>query len=323
MKVLLLYPPEQCWPGTMCKPNGSLAYPMLAGALTEHGIESYIYDACVGNEDDNLDEVFYKSTPLDNGMLRTGVSDERILNIASQYDIIGITSIFSHQETMVLKTIKLIKSVFPEKLIISGGVNARSRAPMFFKHGVDIICTSESENTIIDICKVFNSGTKNFTSIPRTISLYNGEQIFSTATENVRLDLDSLPIPRWDMLPNERYWKIRRPHGGHFSPDTELKYASMETSRGCPFACLYCHIAGELPDSVAGEIGRFRIKSDERVIQELDILKSLGIKQIFIEDDSLLGKKKRAINLIKKMLHMKFDILDVNGINIIHLLKKR
>ncbi len=37
-KVLLLYPPSQTWPGYMCKPNGSLAYPMLGGALREAGI---------------------------------------------------------------------------------------------------------------------------------------------------------------------------------------------------------------------------------------------------------------------------------------------
>ena len=60
MKVTLLYPPEQNWPDTMCKPNGSLAYPMLAGALLEAGIHVEIFDACVGNNKDDLQEVFYK-----------------------------------------------------------------------------------------------------------------------------------------------------------------------------------------------------------------------------------------------------------------------
>ena len=55
IKVLLLYPPEQSWPGTMVKPNGSLAYPYLGGALKSIGVETYVYDACVGNENDNLD----------------------------------------------------------------------------------------------------------------------------------------------------------------------------------------------------------------------------------------------------------------------------
>ena len=33
VRVLLLYPPAQTAPGAVCKPNGSLAYPNLAGAL--------------------------------------------------------------------------------------------------------------------------------------------------------------------------------------------------------------------------------------------------------------------------------------------------
>ena len=41
VKILLLYPPEQSWPGTMVKPNGSLAYPYLGGALRDIGIETY------------------------------------------------------------------------------------------------------------------------------------------------------------------------------------------------------------------------------------------------------------------------------------------
>tara|TARA_Y100000296_G_C5134462_1_gene237417 strand:- start:421 stop:1182 length:762 start_codon:yes stop_codon:yes gene_type:complete len=72
---------------------------------------------------------------------------------------------------------------------------------------------------------------------------------------------------------------------------------------------------------MSGPIGKFRIKSDQRVLNELDVLKSLGVKQIFIEDDSIFGKKRRAIELIKKIRNLDFEILDVNGINVIHLLK--
>ena len=144
-KVILLYPPEQTWPDTMCKPNGSLAYPMLGAALLSAGVDVEVYDACVGNEEDDLQETFYTTTELPTGMLRTGVSDERILEKVSDATIVGITSIFSHQETMVLNTIRLIKKHFPEKLIVSGGVNARNRVRQFFDAGVDLICTSEAE----------------------------------------------------------------------------------------------------------------------------------------------------------------------------------
>ena len=94
IKVKLLYPPHQSWPDSMCKPNGSLAYPNIGGALREMGVQVEVYDACVGNQKDNLDEVFYKSVELENGLLRTGVSEDRILEEVSDSDLVGLTSIF-------------------------------------------------------------------------------------------------------------------------------------------------------------------------------------------------------------------------------------
>jgi anaerobic magnesium-protoporphyrin IX monomethyl ester cyclase len=320
IKVLLLYPPEQTWPDTMCKPNGSLAYPMLAGALIREGVEVEIYDACVGNSADNLDEVFYNPTPLPTGMVRTGVSEDRILEKVSSYDIIGITSIFSHQETMVLKTAKIIKEKFPDKLLVSGGVNARHRMDLFFNNGFDLICTSEAEDTIVKICRKVQKGEKDFSDIP-FLACRKESKVFVNKSGQIFWNLDDLPMPAWHLLPNERYWKIGRPHGGHFSEEEDLRYASMMTSMGCPFSCSFCHIAGENEDSNSGPIKKFRIKSDERVIREMEVLKSLGVKQIFIEDDSIFGKKKRAIRLLNKIDSFGFDILDVNGVNIVHLLK--
>ena len=132
IKVLLLYPPEQSWPGTMVKPNGSLAYPYLGAALRDIGVETYVYDACIGDDNDDLNDFYTKSTKLSTGMIKTGVSDERILEVASSYDVVGVTSIFSQQETQVLHCAKLIKKHFPDKLLITGGVNAKSRSDIFF-----------------------------------------------------------------------------------------------------------------------------------------------------------------------------------------------
>ena len=165
IKILLLYPPEQSWPNTMVKPNGSLAYPYLGGALRDIDVEVYVYDACVGNDDDNLDDFFKKSQQLPTGMFRTGVSDQRILEVASKYDAIGITSIFSQQETQVLHCAKIIKKEFPDKLLFSGGVNAKSRSSIFFAAGFDVIFTSESENFIQQIAKIMKKGSQDFSSV--------------------------------------------------------------------------------------------------------------------------------------------------------------
>lgn len=322
-KVVLVYPPNQSWPGTMCKPNGSLAYPNIGAALLEIGIEVEVFDAAVGNHRDDLKETFYQQDLLSSGLLKTGVSDERILQETAEADIVGLTSIFTEQETMVLSTARLIKEAYPSKLIVAGGVNARSRMTKFFASGVDIVCLSEAESAITKIVLEVRKGTRDFGKIPGIAYQQDGKLGFNPAThEDVVWDLDELPMPAWHLLPNDRYWEIGRPHGGHFEHGETLAYASIMTSLGCVFACEYCHIAGETENSASGPIGRFRVKSDDRVLAELAELKRLGVKQVFVEDDTIFGMKRRAINLLRKIRGAGFNILDVNGVNLIHLFKK-
>jgi len=323
VKVTLLYPPVQSWPGTMCKPNGSLAYPNLGGALLAHDVEVEVYDAAVGNHDDDLNATFYQQSPLPSGLLRTGVSDERILQAVADSHMVGITSIFTDQETMVLETTKLIKHAYPDKLVICGGVNSRSRIERFLDAGVDVVCLSEAEHTIQEIAAEVGRGARDFSKLAAVAFRANGATVVNKMDPaQVVWDLDTLPMPAWHLLPNERYWKIARPHGGHFAPGTELRYGSMMTSLGCVFQCLYCHIAGELPGSLSGEIGRFRIKSEDRVLAEVAELKKIGVKQVFVEDDTLFGMKRRAIDLLHMIKGQSLEIIDVNGVNVVHLMQK-
>lgn len=321
-KITLIYAPNQSWPDTMCKPNGSLAYPSLGGALIEAGIEVKVFDACVGNEKDDLKEMFYKSKELPSGLYRTGVSDQRILDEVENSDVVGLTSIFTDQETMVLSTAKLIKDAYPEKLIVAGGVNARNRIEIFLANSVDIVCLSEAEKTLINILDEVRKGSRDFSKISSVAFQKDGRVVINQTTLNdIAMDLDQLPMPAVQLLPNERYWSIARPHGGHFESVKDLRYGSMMTSRGCVFRCSYCHIAGETEESVANRIGKFRIKSDERVLAEIEQLKKLGVKQVFIEDDSLLGHKKRGLRLLRKIRGAGVDIFPMNGVNLIHLFK--
>jgi radical SAM superfamily enzyme YgiQ (UPF0313 family) len=324
VRVLLLYPPNQTNPGFVCKPNGSLAYPNLGGALRHHGVDVRVFDACVGDGSDPLDRIFANPSELPSGMLRTGVADQRILEEVADYQVIGLTSIFTDQETMVLNSARLIRQAFPDKILISGGVNARSRLPQFFGAGFDVVCLSEAEVTITRIVDaVRKSARPDFASISGIAYLDSGEIRINPASQKDTIwDLDTLPVPAWDLLPHQRYWALARPHSGAFAPGEELRYASMMTSLGCPFHCSYCHIGGEQEGSISGPIGRFRVKSDERVLQELDILKDLGVTHVFIEDDSLLADKKRALRLLKKIQGAGVNICDLNGVNVIHLLKR-
>jgi radical SAM superfamily enzyme YgiQ (UPF0313 family) len=306
----------------MVKPNGgSLAYPQLAGALLAAGIEVKVFDACVGNDKDNLETTFFRSTPLASGLLRTGVSDARILEEVADCDIIGLTSIFSAQESMVLMAASLVKKHFPEKLIVAGGVNARARKERFFAHGVDVVCLSEADRTIVHIANAVKAGSRDFSNISSVAFKADGKTIINkTKATDVIWNLDEQALPAWNLLPMERYWKIRRPLGGVFAPEDDVRYASIMTSLGCIFSCTYCHIAGETEETEAGPIGKFRIKSDDRVFEEVASLKAIGVNTIFIEDDTLFGHKKRGIRLMRKLIAANSAFMCVNGLNIAHLM---
>lgn len=102
-----------------------------------------------------------------------------------------------------------------------------------------------------------------------------------------------------------------------------VRSSAMMTSRGCPFRCLYCHISREkeFPDE-SGGIGRLRLKSEGRVVEELHRLKGLGVMKVFFEDDSLLAKKERVRRIFAQVREMGMQLADVNGVNLVHFLKR-
>jgi anaerobic magnesium-protoporphyrin IX monomethyl ester cyclase len=315
---LLLYSPLQFGQNEMAKPDGSLSLPYLAGALRRAGFGVALLDISVGNAKDDLKETFFKPMALPSGLFRLGMSEERILEEAGGHDVICISSIFTAQTRMVLDTVRLIKQAFPEKLIVAGGVNARSLAPRFFDAGVDIISLSEGDRTIVEIGDVLRRGSRDFNGVPG-ISMRIGGHLGSTAPVRVIEDLDELAVPAWDLLPLDKYWTISRPHGGDFPPGQTIRYAEIMTSRGCPFACTYCHVSKESPEAETGAIGSYRVKSLERVVHELEVLKGLGTEYVFVEDDSLLAKKKRIMDIFRAMRGMNLKFADVNGVNLVHL----
>lgn len=317
---LLMYSALQFAPEEMAKPDGSLSLPYLAGALREAGYDVKILDVSVGDDQDDLKDTFFNTKRLPSGLIRCGMSRERIEEEIAKYDVIGVTSIFTTQTTMVLDLIRTAKEVSGDKLVITGGVNARNLRQRFYKAGADIICLSEAERTIVEIAEALR-GKRELKSI-RGIAFCDdsGKEVVNPQGPVV-VDLDQLPFPAWDMLPLDKYWTLSRPHGGQFPAGMRIQYAALQTTRGCPFQCLYCHISKEEEDSIFGGAGNFRMKSIGRVMEELGRLKDLGATHIFFEDDSLFAKKKRAYTLFEQVKELGLELADVNGINICHLMK--
>ena len=95
-------------------------------------------------------------------------------------------------------------------------------------------------------------------------------------------DLDALPLPARDLLPNDRY----------VYPLLGTPVATVQTSRGCPYPCgFYC------PYPLV-EGTKWRHQSPERVMTELrTIVEELGITKIYFRDATFTLNQSRIERL--------------------------
>lgn len=106
-------------------------------------------------------------------------------------------------------------------------------------------------------------------------------------------DLDKLPFPDRRLTDYTRYYNIMTKSG----PTT-----SLVSSRGCPFSCSFCTSRQE----------RFRGRSAQNVVAEIEYCLSLGIKEISMVDDNFTVNLKRTEEIceliVKKGLKFSWDI---------------
>jgi anaerobic magnesium-protoporphyrin IX monomethyl ester cyclase len=323
-RFLLVFPPLQYATGEMVRPDGTLGLPYLDAALTRAGFLSAILDTSVGTSQDRLEDTFHRQVPLSEHLVRIGLSAERILEEVRDFDVVAVTSIFTQQTSRCFEIAELVKQAYPDKLLIAGGVNARSLREHFFDHGFDIVFLSEAETSIVQLAHALHSGTPSMGEVPG-IAFRSDHTTVVTPPAPVPEDLDAYPMPSWHKLPNQHYWDISRIWGGKdgwMSGVTRPRYAAVFTSRGCPFRCTYCHISNER-DGVTGDIASLRLHSLARLEQEFDTLKHLGIEYLYVNDDSFLAKKERVFAILDALRRYGFVLADVNGVNIIHLFTRR
>jgi radical SAM superfamily enzyme YgiQ (UPF0313 family) len=329
-KFLLVYPPLQFQDGEVVRPDGCLANAYLDSSLTKAGYETKILDMAVGDEQDTLEETFYNPVKIKDavrgvgGISRIGMSTNRILESVKDYDVIGITSVFTQQASRCFEVSNLIKEHYPEKMVIGGGTNCRAMSDLFLKNGFDVVFTSEAEHSIVEFARSIHKGDLSLSKV-EGICFYQGNKLQRNPVINTIWDLDEIPMPSWHKLPMKKHWDISNLWTGREGfvehEDEYVKYANIFTSRGCPFNCKFCHISMEQGDWT-GDIGKFRVHSVDRVVEEFKVLKELGIKYLYINDDSLLAKKKRAFEIFDKLRSFDFRLADINGINVIHFFKK-
>jgi anaerobic magnesium-protoporphyrin IX monomethyl ester cyclase len=248
---------------------------LLAAVCREHNYKVRIIDAPTSKLD-------YKSTI------------RRIIKLSPKY--VGLTAVtLSIFNTM--NVAKILKKHNPKIKLILGGAHITA-APFEtiekFGNVFDILCIGESEDTIIDLLDTLenNKPLENVNGI----AYLNKEKYKFTEKREFIKDLDKLPMPAWDLLPN-----LARNYCPPAHTVKRFPAALVITSRGCPGQCTFCD------NKVFGKT--LRSHSADYVINMIEHLqKNYGIKEIQFRDDNFTVFKLRNQELFKKMGEKKIDI---------------
>lgn len=270
MKILLINPPSNSPQPIM--PLG-LAY--LAAALRKNNFLVEVIDAWVERLDfDRL--------------------AKRIMEMG-YYDLIGIT-VSSPCYAEAVKTIRVVKQASPNSKIIIGGTHPSSLPEECMNENpeIDFVAVGEGDKLIVDVASALASQQPDFSGIKGLLYRDKGQIINNGRAEPIK-NLDELPFPARDLFPIFKY-STHPPYRLHKA------YATMITSRGCPYHCTVC------TKSVSGQ--NYRFQSAKRVADEIEFLiDKYKIKQIHFYDDDFTLNMKRAEELCDTLINKKIKIL--------------
>lgn len=147
----------------------------------------------------------------------------------------------------------------------------------------------DPEFTFLDV-----ANGKNFKDIPGLVYRDKNKIIVNNLREPIK-DLDILPLPARHLLDFSLYKRL--PHELFKEPCYDIL-----ASRGCPYQCIFC-----LLNVVWGNL--WRVRSPEKVIEEMKLLISMGAKQIHFQDLTFTLDRKWAINLCELIIKEKLNII--------------
>jgi radical SAM superfamily enzyme YgiQ (UPF0313 family) len=119
-------------------------------------------------------------------------------------------------------------------------------------------------------------------------------EIVRTPDVSLIEDLDSLPFPAYDLLDLSKF---------HEAVFIRFPAATMITSRGCPYHCVFC----AFPNTIYSH--KFRAMSAERTLAEIKYLvHQFGVRQIRFDDDTFEIDRKRTIEICRLLKKERLDL---------------
>lgn len=221
---------------------------------------------------------------LDLGLHHPGHTLEQARQAAARFspDWIGITAVTPLWDHC-LQIIQAVRQAAPDAQVVLGGPHVSALPEeSLTESGADAVIFGEGDLALPELM-----AAGGLTPLPGVgIRGPDGEVRLGPARPLIE-DLDTLPMPAWELFAPARYASShllsRRSPAGW-----------IETSRGCPFSCVYCS---------KQSFGQgFRAKSPARVVEEMARMLRLGFREVHIADDCFTADAERAAAICEQIL---------------------
>lgn len=274
MRILLIYPKYSDQASSLGRLLKTTTPPLgllyVASALEGDGNEVKVIDA----ETENIE------TP-------------ELQKIAQDFrpEIVGF-SVTTPTFKRACESAKKIKEILPNTIIVFGGPHIASfpKISLEFKE-IDYGVIGEGEITACELVKALK-GNQGFEKV-KGIVFRKNNQIIQTAPRDLLPNIDEIPFPAWYSIDIKKY---------RDSMSRQEHFATMISSRGCPYNCLWCD-----PEGRMGKI--FRGRSPENIFKEIKLLnEKYNIKEILFYDDTFTVNRERIIGLCNLLIRNKSKV---------------
>src|SRR6185369_16938502 len=245
----------------------------LAPIIRQHGHEVRMFDTC------------HPLMKADH--IAQAVSEEKPDVIALSF---LSTTAYPATRSMALR----LKQAAPDTPIIVGGVFATINAREILTDlpDIDYVAKGEGEELLPEFLENLESPGKVGSLVWRS-----GREIIENPPRPIIENLDQFPYPDRKSLPIDYIESMPLDVPAVLSLD---RFCTMQTSRGCPHQCIYCDIP-TLADR------KWRCRSPQHVLGEMQQLNDEGYRSIYLTDDQFLLNRKRINEVCQGIIDRKLQ----------------
>ncbi|MGN6507107.1 MAG: B12-binding domain-containing radical SAM protein [Tepidisphaeraceae bacterium] len=203
---------------------------------------------------------------------------------------VGIT-LFTVGVWESVKIARKIKASLPETVIIVGGPHIASMGRETLERfcEFDVAVQGEGEKVLVELLKALEAGTP-LAQVRGVIYRDPAGEVKSTVAPVTPNELDDLPFPAWDLLPD---FPKSYPLAIYDYPKGPV--ATIAASRGCPFHCKFCDT------STFG--ARVRYYSPAKVVEMMRHLhETYGVRHVLFVDDLFLASRVRTTEFCNRLI---------------------